>query len=539
MFVLEGSGKRRVILGSANLSFSAFGGLQGEHLVVFDDDPAMYERALLIYEEQLKDSDPIAPNLIHKAGQVEIDEIPAFQKIIHTREAFVLDPAKLGPPASTASASDPSVCLIKTEDYRHHFVNALPPPSGKAVLLTADHIRKAREQFRQSKVIRDVEKREIPHLEADPDRGEVRLNGAPLDLNPPPTQVVTDAEALDEFMRGYRLYFNGKVDDLVQDYNSFMTWLFAAPFIWIARTAALQNDFNVLRYPACGVLYGKSNAGKTDLTRVLLRAMFGQEWWLDVKDFKSTTFYEAAERGGSFPIVVDDISPDKFRDPARSIIKRDRQIGLFPVLVLSTNQDVRAVEPDVLKRAVVVHADASTPTAMSNANNFVARVNRRLSTALFRRFLGKMIASWPSFMNEFQSREATGDGPASDAADLIALSSSTLRATLAEALGSVPEWCREVSVKTLDSMNGRKVKDRMRTLWEYKRRSFEVEKRDNRLILTINDLKDRNDFRKDFPSHVFYDAREDKIILWLDKAEEYFGIKFSQRSGLRRLIPWS
>src|ERR1700719_5045719 len=59
MFLLEGNGRRRVILGSANLSLSAFGGLQGEHIVVFDDDPGMYERALLIYEEQLKDSDPI------------------------------------------------------------------------------------------------------------------------------------------------------------------------------------------------------------------------------------------------------------------------------------------------------------------------------------------------------------------------------------------------------------------------------------------------------------------------------------------------
>jgi len=99
MFILEGNGRRRVILGSANLSLSAFGGLQGEHLVVFDDDPGMYERALLIYEEQLKDSDPIPPNLLHKTGQLEIDEITIFQKIIHTREAFVLDPVKVGPPA--------------------------------------------------------------------------------------------------------------------------------------------------------------------------------------------------------------------------------------------------------------------------------------------------------------------------------------------------------------------------------------------------------------------------------------------------------
>ena len=69
-----------------------------------------------------------------------------------------------------------------------------------------------------------------------------------------------------------------------------MTWFFASPFMCLARTAALQNDYNLLRYPACGVLYGKSNAGKTDLTKVLLRAMFGQEWWLDSRDFNATNF---------------------------------------------------------------------------------------------------------------------------------------------------------------------------------------------------------------------------------------------------------
>src|SRR5260370_31490700 len=217
-----------------------------------------------------------------------------------------------------------------------------------------------------------------------------------------------------------------------------MTWLFATPFICLARTAALQNDFNVLRYPACGVLYGKSNAGKTDLTRVLLRAMFGQEWWLEVKDFNSTNFYAAAERGGSFPVVVDDISSDKFRDPAKALIKRDHQMGLFPALVLSTNQDVRAVEPDVLKRAVVVHAYDSTPITMSAANNFVARVSRKLGTALYRRFLGKMLASWPNFISEFHAQSAVEHSAEHRAAHLTEFSRSRRPSLPPETLASTP-----------------------------------------------------------------------------------------------------
>lgn len=55
--------------------------------------------------------------------------------------------------------------------------------------------------------------------------------------------------------------------------------------------------------------------------------------------------------------------------------------------------------------------------------------------------------------------------------------------------------------------------------------------------MTLSEVRDRNDFRKDLPSHVFCDATQDKVILWLDKAEEYFGIEFSRR-GLRYLLPW-
>ena len=226
---------------------------------------------------------------------------------------------------------------------------------------------------------------------------------------------------------------------------------------------------------------------RPDLTRVLLRSMFGQEWWLEVKDFNSTNFYAAAERGGSFPVIVDDISSDKFRDPAKALIKRDHQMGLFPVLVLSTNQDVRAVEPDVLKRAVVVHADASTPIAMSAANNFVARVNRKLGTALYRRFLGRLLSSWPKFMSEFHGQWAIEHAQENGGADLIDLSSSALRGVLGETLGSIPDWCEGVNVNTLIGMNGRKIKDRMRTHWEYQRRSFEVARNSNRLIWTISD----------------------------------------------------
>jgi hypothetical protein len=534
VFVLEGGGRHRVIIGSANMSSAAFGGLQSEHVVVFDDDPGMFQQAVVNYEELLADCAPIPAEIFHKAGAVEIDQLPTFHKILHTREAFVVEPAKIGMPATTPSSSDPAAFVLKTEDYRRTYANALPPMIGKAVAITVDHIRKAREQQRQHSLIKGIESREIPRLELDPERREVRFRGSTLDLEPDDSQVASDAKLLDDFMHGYHSLFTGRVDELVQDYNAFIAWLLAAPFICLARGAALQHDDNVFRYPVCGVLYGKSSAGKTDLVKILMRFMFGHPWWLMPKDFTMTNFHGLCEKGGSFPIVVDDISTDKFREPAVQIIKNDFCAGVYPVLVLSTNQDVRAVQSEVIKRAVVVHAEASTPVAISSKNNPITRISKQITTALYRRYLARMLEEWPAFMSGFHGHDS-GD-LTHEAPDLVMLSSAVLRRTIGEALGEVPSWCAPVDVNLLGAMNGRKIKDRMRSQWQYKRNSFEIARNANRLIMTVADQMDRNDFRKDLPSHVIDDVRQDKIIMWLDQAEKFFAIRFSSQSRLTGLV---
>ncbi len=201
---------------------------------------------------------------------------------------------------------------------------------------------------------------------------------------------------------------------------------------------------------------------------------------------------------------------------------------------------MRAVDPDVLKRALVVHADASAPVTLASANSFVAQVNRRLGTALYRRYLGRMLAAWPALMSEFHAPQAGAEGilNSADAADLIKLFNSTLSAVLNEALGAAPDWYAEMDIGTLFTMNGRKVKDKMRSQWEYKPRSFQVDVKGNHLIMTVGDIRDRNDFKQDLSSHVHCDTRADKIIMWLDQAEEYFGIRFSARRALKKWLMW-
>ena len=56
-----------------------------------------------------------------------------------------------------------------------------------------------------------------------------------------------------------------------------------------------------------------------------------------------TNFHWLSEKGGGFPIVVDDSSPDKFKEPKVQIIKNDFRVGVYPVLGLSSGRKGGAV----------------------------------------------------------------------------------------------------------------------------------------------------------------------------------------------------
>ena len=79
------------------------------------------------------------------------------------------------------------------------------------MLIAADHIRKVKEEVRQIKVTRGVERREIPNPEPDQEGREVRLNGKPVDLAPQAPDLTSDAKPIDEFKHRYRNYFSAEL----------------------------------------------------------------------------------------------------------------------------------------------------------------------------------------------------------------------------------------------------------------------------------------------------------------------------------------
>lgn len=79
IYLLEGEGKRRVIVGSANLSDRAFSGKQAETIVVFDNASAAWEHYEREYEQVRKgaSSEYVLPDL--KATEVQLEDVPILR----------------------------------------------------------------------------------------------------------------------------------------------------------------------------------------------------------------------------------------------------------------------------------------------------------------------------------------------------------------------------------------------------------------------------------------------------------------------------
>jgi phosphatidylserine/phosphatidylglycerophosphate/cardiolipin synthase-like enzyme len=90
IYLLEGSGRRRVIVGSANPSDRAFSGKQAETLVVFDDDEGAWDHYLDEYEAIRQDatSELVLPVLTR--SEVSLEDVPLLQQASTTLRCYGL-----------------------------------------------------------------------------------------------------------------------------------------------------------------------------------------------------------------------------------------------------------------------------------------------------------------------------------------------------------------------------------------------------------------------------------------------------------------
>ena len=314
LYLLEDteSGRRRAIIGSANLSETAFGGRQSETLVCFDDDDAAWGHYLGMYEairDQASDEIPLPPERVEKA-EITLQEVPVLNPTDHS--ILVIDTSETDQLQGEVVHINVPTQIERIEKMKAAIppvvANIIPPLRNGKQQITRELRREIVKEYSRIRVVQSEEEADHSELSIDRDAKAVSLFGEPFSLEPDLAAARRDAELLVNFFGNYEGTFEGGmgVERLQHDYFILWSWLYFSPFMCDMRTLA-GHDGDIFRFPSFAIVYGKPSCGKSSLIDTLMTSMFGKAYNIDKREFTKGRLHDIQYAYKRFPAVFDDI----------------------------------------------------------------------------------------------------------------------------------------------------------------------------------------------------------------------------------------
>ena len=520
-------GRKRVIMGSANLSRSAFGGYQRENICYVDGDAA-YDWYWDCYCQLREDcTDQIAKETLLCADDgANLEELP-IAKTIKAKKALVLQP--------TEEAKAEVRFVLDVKNLASKLAPSVPKPDKKGkVMLSPEKMKSIRRQVVAAQTQEKELQSEYPQLEVFPDEMVVRLNGINLDLHPSTQEIEKDVSLFLKYMAGYEK-FHGDVTGMQRRYFEFANWFFCSPFMACMRDMAVRYNQNLLPYPVFGLVYGQSKAGKTSFLETLLKMMIGQKTKISAPDFTRSSIEGLKHTVKGAPIIVDDLTNTRFNQHAIETIKND-DFGVvdkllhYPAVVISANEDVKAVAPEVIRRTVICRVQAGLTNTEVMRSSVVRTVQREVGTALYREYLRRMLGIVSDLLEEMKSDESES------APDILAESSRVLVEIFEEySETACPEYIRYLTLEDYfsEKVTGSYAIKTIRNAWNTSRSSFEISERNNEIRYNAGATWEADRILKELPETLEPHKSREWVVMNLDEARIFFDIPF-KKSWLNR-----
>lgn len=515
-------GRKRVIMGSANMSFSAFGGHQRENICYLDGEEA-YQWYWDCYCQLREEStDQIAKDSLLCADDGEnLEQLP-IARTIRTQKALVLQPVE--------EAKGEVRFALDVKNLADKLAPSVPKPDKKGkILLSPEKIKSIRRQVVATKTKEKELQSEYPQLQVFPDEAIVRLNGTDLDLNPPKEDVTRDAQLFLNYMAGYEK-FHGDVADMQRRYFEFANWFFCPPFMACMRDMAVRYNQNLLPYPVFGLVYGQSKAGKTSFLETLLKMMIGQKPKLSAPDFTRSSIENLKRTVKGAPIIVDDLTQTRFNQHAIETIKNDAfgvcdHLLQYPAVVISANEDVKAVAPEVTRRTVICRVQAGLTNTEVMRSSVVRTVQREIGTAFYREYLRKMLEVVSDLLEEMK------DDASESAPDILAASSQVLLGIFSACIeNDLPSYMRPLTLEDYfsEKVTGRYARETIRNAWQISRSSFEISERAKELRYNAGAPWEADRILKELSETLEPHKSREWLIMNLEEARKFFDISFKK-----------
>ena len=443
IYLLEREGLRRVIVGSANLSETAFSGRQAETLIAFDsthgDEENIAWQHYLSQYEGVRDLSTSNLPLRKEPVRVEsarVEEIPALKDADAQPDGITIYV-----PATEKQEELFAVPTIlrKAEAIKPIIKRGLAdvrPEKNGNVRLTPKVVKQI------THIVRSRQTDDAPVTYLSLSGGRFTFSDSEFPLDSDPADVQKDVFSWLEFFSNYENGFIGDVPRLQQDYFTFMSWFYFSPFMCDLRNGAIRQGKFSFDQPMFAVLYGSSNCGKTSLVETLMQSMFSYPRIVETQYFTRSNLRGLQQGYKRFPVVFDDVARTRFTTHAPEVIKDETiPYGEYPCFPLSMNAEVRNFPDEIVKRCLMIYTRTSLPGNETGTRRRLQRsvssIRNNMSTALYREYLKRMLTRVEGIL------EAEGDE-----VDALELSSEVLSDIVRENLPSVemPHWCKIVTL---------------------------------------------------------------------------------------------
>lgn len=398
IFILESADHKRVrvITGSANMSASAFCGIQRENIVCFDDEAAFSHYKVLF--ETFKET--CSDNVSYKAVvstinqkdylKENIKEVPVFQSIEKQKLIF-LEQAQTEDEVEYEIVAD----VKKMQELVKPIIPKMPVQANR-IVVAAEPMRVFTKRYTEVRRVAAEAVKQLPKLHIDYDAGTMTFNDKNIDLNPNLSEVAKNIKSIQKFFSGMD-YFYGDVEQAKKDYFKYMTWYLATPFMAYLRYFASRNNYDTKLFPMYGVIYGDSNGGKTTFIKFLVKLMCGETVKMNTtEDFTATRIDGLKRVCEGLPLNIDDLAKTQFQNHSERVIKNDEwgisdRLVNYPAVSITSNK-ITSLTKDLSKRAIICRIGAKIDNERGAKNS--KRVNESMSeltTAFYGEYVRRML----------------------------------------------------------------------------------------------------------------------------------------------------
>ena len=264
--------------------------------------------------------------------------------------------------------------------------------------------------------------------------------------------------------------------------------------------------------------------------------MIGQKTKISAPEFTRSSIEGLKRTVKGAPIIVDDLTNTRFNQHAIETIKND-DFGVadkllhYPAVVISANEDVKAVAPEVIRRTVICRVQAGLTNTEVMRSSVVRTVQKEVGTALYREYLRRMLGIVSELLEEMKSDESES------APDILAESSRVLEEIFREyAEAPWPNYIRQLTLEDYfsEKVTGSYAIKTIRNAWNTSRSSFELSERNNEIRYNAGAPWEADRILKELPETLEPHKSREWVVMNLDEGRSFFDIPF-KKSWLDRL----